>query len=70
MSVPTYPGAITFTVIPLFAFSKARAFEKEFYLLLESAYPEAIQLILKGDIDAAGKILATAAAELDPKYAK
>ena len=49
---------------------KARAFEKEFYLLLESSYPEAIQLILKGDIDAAGKILATAAAELAPKYAK
>jgi F-type H+-transporting ATPase subunit alpha len=49
---------------------KARAFEKEFYLLLEASYPEAIQLILKGDIDGAGKILATAAAELAPKYAK
>ncbi len=49
---------------------KARAFEKEFYLLLDASYPEAIQLILKGDIDGAGKILATAAAELSPKYAK
>ncbi|MCM0059795.1 MAG: F0F1 ATP synthase subunit alpha [Algoriphagus sp.] len=49
---------------------KARAFEKEFYLLLDASYPEAIQLILKGDIDGAGKILATAAAELAPKYAK
>ncbi len=26
-SVPMYPGAITFTVIPLFAFSRATAFE-------------------------------------------
>ena len=49
---------------------KARAFEKEFYTLLESTYPEALTLILKGDIDGAGKILATAAAELAPKYAK
>jgi F-type H+-transporting ATPase subunit alpha len=49
---------------------KARAFEKEFYTLLDASYPEALQLILKGDIDGAGKILATAAAELSPKYAK
>lgn len=49
---------------------KARSFEKEFYTLLESTYPEALTLILKGDIDGAGKILATAAAELAPKYAK
>jgi F-type H+-transporting ATPase subunit alpha len=49
---------------------KARAFEKEFYTLLESTYPEALTLILKGDIDGAGTILATAAAELAPKYAK
>ncbi len=49
---------------------KARAFEKEFYTLLASTYPEALTLILKGDIDGAGKILATAAAELAPKYAK
>ena len=49
---------------------KARAFEKEFYTLLDSTYPEALQLILKGDVDGAGKILATAAAELAPKYAK
>jgi F-type H+-transporting ATPase subunit alpha len=49
---------------------KARAFEKEFYALLDSSYPDALQLILKGDIDGAGKMLATAAAELAPKYAK
>ncbi len=49
---------------------QSRAFEKEFYTLLESTYPEALTLILKGDIDAAGKILATAAAGLAPKYAK
>ena len=49
---------------------KARAFEKEYYQLLDSTYPEALTLILKGDVDGAGKILATAAAELAPKYAK
>jgi F-type H+-transporting ATPase subunit alpha len=49
---------------------KARAFEKEFYTLLESTYPEALTLILKGDVDGAGKILAVAAGELAPKYAK
>jgi F-type H+-transporting ATPase subunit alpha len=49
---------------------QSRAFEKEFYTLLESTYPEALTLILKGDIDGAGKILATAASELAPKYAK
>jgi F-type H+-transporting ATPase subunit alpha len=49
---------------------QSRAFEKEFYTLLESTYPEALALILKGDIDGAGKILATAAGELAPKYAK
>jgi F-type H+-transporting ATPase subunit alpha len=50
--------------------AQSRAFEKEFYTLLESTYPEALTLILKGDIDGAGKVLATAAAELAPKYAK
>ena len=49
---------------------KARAFEKEFYTLLDTSYPEALQLILKGDIDGAGEILKKAAAELSPKYAK
>jgi F-type H+-transporting ATPase subunit alpha len=49
---------------------QSRVFEKEFYTLLESTYPEALTFILKGDIDGAGKILATAAAELAPKYAK
>jgi F-type H+/Na+-transporting ATPase subunit alpha len=49
---------------------QSRAFEKEFYTLLESTYPEALTLILKGDIDGGGKILATAASELAPKYAK
>jgi F-type H+-transporting ATPase subunit alpha len=52
------------------AVDKARAFEKEFYSLLDSTYPESLQLIMKGDVDGAGKILATAAAELSPKYAK
>ena len=62
--------ASTKGLMDLVPVEKARAFEKEFYLLLEASYPEAIQLILKGDIDGAGKILATAAAELAPKYAK
>ena len=62
--------ASTKGLMDLVPVAKARAFEKEFYLLLEASYPEAIQLILKGDIDGAGKILATAAAELAPKYAK
>src|SRR5690554_490746 len=48
---------------------KARAFEKEFYSLLDSTYPEALQLILKGDVDGAGKILTKAAKEISPKYA-
>ena len=48
---------------------KARAFEKEFYVLLDASYPEALDLIKKGDIDGAGKILAKAASELAPKYA-
>ena len=62
--------ASTKGLMDLVPVEKARAFEKEFYLLLDASYPEAIQLILKGDIDGAGKILATAAAELAPKYAK
>ncbi len=62
--------ASTKGLMDLVPVEKARAFEKEFYLLLEASYPEAIQLILKGDIDGAGKILATASAELAPKYAK
>lgn len=49
---------------------KTKTFEKEFYTLLESTYPEALTLILKGDVDGAGKILAVAAGELAPKYAK
>ncbi|MFD2200031.1 F0F1 ATP synthase subunit alpha [Shivajiella indica] len=49
---------------------KARQFEAEFYNLLKSSYPEALQLILKNDIDAAGKILEKAAKDLSAKYAK
>jgi F-type H+-transporting ATPase subunit alpha len=49
---------------------KTKTFENEFYTLLESTYPEALTLILKGDVDGAGKILAVAAGELAPKYAK
>jgi F-type H+-transporting ATPase subunit alpha len=49
---------------------KTKTFEKEFYTLLESTYPEALTLILKGDVDGAGKILAVAAGELALKYAK
>lgn len=62
--------ASTKGLMDLVPVNKARAFEKEFYLLLDASYPEAIQLILKGDIDGAGKLLVAAAAELAPKYAK
>ncbi|MCH6236096.1 F0F1 ATP synthase subunit alpha [Cognataquiflexum rubidum] len=49
---------------------KARQFEKEFYNLLKSSHPEALELILKNDIDAAGKILERAAKDLSAKFAK
>jgi len=49
---------------------KSRQFEAEFYNLLKSSYPEALSLILKNDIDAAGKILEQAAKDLSAKYAK
>ena len=49
---------------------KARAFEREFYLLLDASYPEALQAILAGDIDSAGELLEKAAAELAPKFSK
>ena len=49
---------------------KARAFEKDFYILLDASYPEALELILAGKIDDAGEILKKAAAELAPKFAK
>jgi F-type H+/Na+-transporting ATPase subunit alpha len=49
---------------------KARQFEKEFFNLLRSSHPEALKLILKNDIDAAGKILEQAAKDLSAKYAK
>ncbi|SDC97894.1 F-type H+-transporting ATPase subunit alpha [Algoriphagus faecimaris] len=49
---------------------KARAFEREFYLLLDASYPEALQAILAGDIDTAGELLEKAAAELAPKFSK
>jgi F-type H+-transporting ATPase subunit alpha len=49
---------------------KSRQFEKEFYNLLSAAYPEALVAIKKGDVDTAGKLLATAAKELTPKFIK
>jgi F-type H+-transporting ATPase subunit alpha len=49
---------------------KARQFEREFYNLLKSSHPEALELILKNDIDAAGKILESAAKDLSAKFAK
>lgn len=49
---------------------KARQFEREFYNLLKSSHPEALELILKNDIDAAGKILEHAAKDLSAKFAK
>ncbi|KEO73059.1 F0F1 ATP synthase subunit alpha [Anditalea andensis] len=49
---------------------KARQFEKEFYTLLTSQYPDALTKIKKGDLDGAGEILKKAAGELTPKYAK
>ncbi|RZS95019.1 F0F1 ATP synthase subunit alpha [Cecembia calidifontis] len=49
---------------------KARQFEAEYYNLLKSQYPEALELILKNKIDDAGKILEQAAKDLATKYAK
>lgn len=49
---------------------KARQFEAEFYNLLKSNYPEALEMILKNNIDGAGKILEQAAKDLSAKYAK
>lgn len=49
---------------------KARQFEAEYYNLLKSQYPEALELILKNKIDDAGKILEQAAKDLSTKYAK
>jgi F-type H+-transporting ATPase subunit alpha len=37
---------------------------------LKSSHPEALELILKNDIDAAGKILERAAKDLSTKFAK
>lgn len=48
----------------------ARAFEKDYYALLTSHYPEALTAIKKGDLDTAGEILTKAAKEISPKYAK
>lgn len=48
----------------------ARQFEKEFYDLLKSNHPEALELILKNKIDEAGKILEAAAKDLSTKFAK
>jgi F-type H+/Na+-transporting ATPase subunit alpha len=49
---------------------KTKQFEKEFYLLLDATYPDALTAIKKGDVDGAGKIIEKAVSELAPKYAK
>jgi len=49
---------------------KARQFEKDYYALLTSHYPDALTAIKKGDLDKAGEILTKAAKEIAPKYAK
>ncbi|ERM81898.1 F0F1 ATP synthase subunit alpha [Rhodonellum psychrophilum GCM71 = DSM 17998] len=74
------PVAVEYQVAIIYASTKglmdgvpvdrSREFEKEFYNLLSAAYPEALVAIKKGDVDTAGKLLATAAKELTPKYAK
>lgn len=48
----------------------AREFEKEYYTLLTTHYPEALTAIRKGDLDKAGELLKKAANEIAPKYAK
>lgn len=49
---------------------RSRDFEKDFYTLLTTHYPEALTAITKGDLDTAGEILTKAAKEIAPKYAK
>lgn len=49
---------------------KVRQFETEFYNLLKSSYPEALQMLLKSDLDGAGKLLEKAAKDLTTKYTK
>ncbi|MEX2593493.1 MAG: F0F1 ATP synthase subunit alpha [Anditalea sp.] len=48
----------------------ARAFERDFYTLLTTHYPDGLTAIKKGDLDTAGEILEKAAKEISPKYAK
>lgn len=48
----------------------AREFEKEYYTLLTTHYPEALTAIRKGDLDKAGELLKKAANEIAPKYVK
>jgi F-type H+-transporting ATPase subunit alpha len=50
--------------------NRVRQFETEFYNLLKSNYPEALQMLLKNDLDGAGKILEKAAKDLTAKYTK
>lgn len=49
---------------------KVRQFETEFYNLLKSSYPEALEMLLKSDMDGAGKLLEKAAKDLTTKYTK
>ncbi|HSI75658.1 MAG TPA: F0F1 ATP synthase subunit alpha [Lunatimonas sp.] len=47
-----------------------KAFEGDFYNLVNAQYPEALTAIKKGDLETAGELLKKAVNELTPKYAK
>ncbi|WP_158856136.1 F0F1 ATP synthase subunit alpha [Lunatibacter salilacus] len=47
-----------------------KAFEGDFYNLINAQYPEALTAIKKGDLETAGELLKKAVNELTPKYAK
>ncbi|MCC5937727.1 MAG: F0F1 ATP synthase subunit alpha [Lunatimonas sp.] len=48
---------------------KVKAFESDFYNLVNAQYADALAAIRKGDLDTAGELLKKATAELAPKYA-
>jgi F-type H+/Na+-transporting ATPase subunit alpha len=47
-----------------------KAFESDFYNLVNARYSEALTAIKKGDLDTAGPLLKEAVKELSPKYAR
>lgn len=47
-----------------------KAFETDFYNLVNAQYPEALTAIKKGDLDTAGELLKKAVNELSPKYTR